>query len=147
LALPNARLIHIRRQPIETCLSCFSIQFKTLPFTYDLGELGRRYAAYERLMVHWRSVLPSKVMLEVQYENLVEDFESEARRIIAYGGLNWDDRCLRYHETARAVRTASVVQVRQPIYRDAIHRWRPDADALQPLLDGLSVCAGSSRII
>jgi hypothetical protein len=137
LALPNARIIHMCRDPIDTCMSCFSIQFKALPFTYDLGELGRHYSAYARLMAHWQSILPPRAMLKVQYEHLVENFESEARRIITHCGLEWDDACLRFHETARPVRTASVVQVRQPIYRHAVRRWRPEAEISWPLIEGL----------
>jgi len=139
LALPNARIIHMCRDPIDTCMSCFSIQFKALPFTYDLGELGRHYSAYARLMAHWQSILPPGAMLKVQYEHLVENFESEARRIITHCGLEWDDACLRFHETTRPVRTASVVQVRQPIYRHAVRRWRPEAEILRPLIEGLGL--------
>ncbi len=138
IALPNARIIHARRNPVDTCLSCFSKLFTSeLLYTYDLGELGRYYKSYETLMEHWRAVLPQDAMLEVQYEDLVEDFEPHARRIIAYCGLEWDDRCLSFHKTQRPVRTASATQVRQPIYRTAVNRWRPYQNMLQPLLDEL----------
>jgi hypothetical protein len=138
MLLPRARIIHTRRDPLDTCLSCFSIQFAKVPYTFDLGELGRYYAAYARLMDHWRAVLPPGRMLEVQYEDLVENFEANTRRILTYCGLEWEDACLRFHETERPVRTASATQVRQPLYRDAIGRWRPDARALEPLLTELS---------
>jgi tetratricopeptide (TPR) repeat protein len=137
LMLPQARIIHTRRDPIDTCLSCFSLQFANLRYTYDLGELGRYYAAYARLMDHWREVLPTGRMLEVQYERVVGDFEGMARRLIAHCGLEWDDACLRFYETQRPVRTSSMTQVRQPIYRNSIGRWRPDADILRPLLEAL----------
>jgi tetratricopeptide (TPR) repeat protein len=137
LMLPRAHIIHTRRDPIDTCLSCFSIQFAGLRYTYDLGELGRYYAAYARLMDHWRALLPAGRMLEVQYEQVVEDFEMMARRIIAHCGLEWDDACLRFYETQRPVRTSSVIQVRQPIYRNSVGRWRPDADVLRPLVEAL----------
>jgi tetratricopeptide (TPR) repeat protein len=138
LALPNARVIHTCRDPIDTCLSCFSTLFSDeQPFTYDLGELGRYYRAYQRLMEHWRHALPEGVMLEVKYEELVTDFERQARRIVAHCGLEWDDRCLSFYETRRPVKTASVVQVRQPIYRSSVGRWRPDSDLLRPLLEAL----------
>jgi LPS sulfotransferase NodH len=137
LMLPRARIIHTRRDPIDTCLSCFSIQFATLRYTCDLGELGRYYAAYARLMDHWRAVLPAGRILEVQYEQVVEDVETMARRIIAHCGLEWDDACLRFYETQRPVRTSSVTQVRGPIYRNSIGRWRPDAEVLHPLLEAL----------
>jgi tetratricopeptide (TPR) repeat protein len=138
LALPNARIVHTCRDAVDTCLSCFSILFNAdQPFTYDLGELGRYYHAYSLLMEHWRSVLPEDVMLNVHYEDLVSDFEGQVRRIVAHCGLEWDDACLAYHKTARPVKTASAAQVRQPIYRSSVGRWRPDADLLKPLLDGL----------
>jgi tetratricopeptide (TPR) repeat protein len=138
LALPNARIIHTVRDPIDTCLSCFSKLFAgSQGFAYDLGELGRYYGAYERLMTHWRTVLPAGSMLEVRYETLVEDFEHEARRIIAYCGLDWDDRCLTFYQTERPVRTASVTQVRQPLYKSAIGRWKPYEAMLKPLIDAL----------
>ncbi|MGH8318337.1 MAG: tetratricopeptide repeat-containing sulfotransferase family protein [Steroidobacteraceae bacterium] len=139
LILPNARIIHVRRNPVDTCLSCFSKLFTGVqPFAYELGELGRYYRAYERLMAHWRTVLPADILLELEYETLVDDFEPQVRRIVAHCGLPWDPACLEFHKTTRAVHTASVVQVRQPIHRGAVGRWRPDAALLQPLLDALA---------
>jgi tetratricopeptide (TPR) repeat protein len=138
LALPNARIVHVRRDPVDTCLSCFSKLFAgRLPYTYELGELGRYYRAYERLMAHWRRVLPDGAMLEVQYEEMVADFEPQARRIVAHCGLAWDDRCLKFHETRRPVRTASATQVRQPLYRTAVGRARAYGTMLAPLLEAL----------
>lgn len=140
LMLPRARIIHTQRDPIDTCLSCFSIQFAGLHYTYDLGELGRYYSTYAHLMEHWRAVLPAGRMLEVQYEETVTDFEATARRIIAHCGLQWDDACLRFYETQRPVRTSSVTQVRRPIYQSSVGRWRPpDENALRPLLDALGM--------
>jgi hypothetical protein len=140
LALPNARIIHTRRDPVDTCLSCYSKLFAAPhPYSYDLGTLGRYWRAYDRLMAHWRAVLPPGVMLEVQYEQVVADFETEARRVIAHCGLDWDDACLDFYRTERPVRTASIVQVRQPIYRSSVGRWRPDAATLRPLLEGLGL--------
>ena len=138
LALPNARIIHVRRNPVDTCLSCFSINFSEWQnFAYELGELGRYYRAYEMLMEHWRQVLPEDAMLEVHYEDVVNDLEAQARRITAYCGLEWDDACLQFHRTARPVTTASVAQVRQPIYRNSVERWRAYEDHLKPLLEAL----------
>lgn len=138
LALPNARIIHARRDPVDTCLSCFSINFsEPLPYAYDLGELGRYYRAYERLMQHWRDVLPDDAMLDVQYEDVVADLETHARRIVAYCGLQWNDACLAFHEAARPVTTASATQVRQPIYRSSVGRWRAYKEQLGPLLEAL----------
>ncbi|MGO8919003.1 MAG: sulfotransferase family protein [Stellaceae bacterium] len=133
-------VIHARRDPLDTCLSCFARLFAhDQPYTYDLRELGRYYRAYAALMEHWRSVLPPGVMLEVPYEAVVADVEAEARRILAHCGLPWDDACLAFHRSRRPVRTASASQVRQPIYRGSIGRWEPYRDWLQPLTDALGV--------
>jgi hypothetical protein len=135
LALPNAKIIHVRRHPLDTCLSCFSKLFQGhLPYTYDLAELGRYYRLYEGLMAHWRRVTPPGVMLEVRYEDVVADLEGQARRILAHCGLDWDARCLDFHLTQRSVRTASATQVRQPIYDHSIGRWRAYASFLEPLI-------------
>jgi hypothetical protein len=142
LALSNARIIHARRDPVDTCLSSFSILFdEKLAYVYDLGELGRFYRAYERVMAHWRRVLPQDAMLEVQYEDVVENIETQARRILAYCGLPWDDACLAFHKTERPVRTASAAQVRQPLYRSSVGRWRAYGDELKPLLEALGLPA------
>jgi tetratricopeptide (TPR) repeat protein len=135
LALPNARIIHVRRNPVDTCVSCFARLFADdLPYAYNLGELGRYYRGYEALMAHWREALPQDAMLEVQYEHIVGDLEAEARRIVAYLGLEWDPRCLDFHQTERQVRTASVRQVRRPIYNSSVGRWRAYEAFLAPLL-------------
>ena len=138
LALPNARIVHTRRDPLDTCFSCFSKLFSEgLCYTYDLGELGRHYRAYEALMAHWREVLPEGVMLEVQYEELVADLEGQARRIVAHCGLEWDARCLNFHKTGRQVRTASKTQVRQPLYKSSVGRGHLFEAQLGPLLEAL----------
>jgi tetratricopeptide (TPR) repeat protein len=139
LALPNARIIHVRRDPVDICFSCFSLLFTgDQSFTYDLGELGRYYRSYAALMGHWRSVLPPGVMIEVQYEDLVADIEGQARAIIAHCALSWEDACLAFHKTRRPVKTASSVQVREPVYRTSVGRWRPYESFLQPLIEALS---------
>jgi tetratricopeptide (TPR) repeat protein len=143
LALPNARLIHTRRDPVDTCLSGFSILFGgDQPHTYDLAELGRYYRAYARLMRHWREVLPPGVMLDVRYEDIVADTERQARRIIAHCGLEWHSACLDFYRTQRPVHTASSVQVRQPIYRSSVGRQRPPDAMLIPLLEALDGATG-----
>jgi tetratricopeptide (TPR) repeat protein len=139
LALPGARIIHTRRDPLDTCLSCFSKLFgDSLPYTYDLGELGRYYRAYEQLMAHWRAMLPEGVLLEVQYEDVIADLEGQARRILAHCGLDWDAGCLDFHQSGRWVHTASAAQVRRPIYASSIGRWRTYESHLKPLLDALA---------
>jgi tetratricopeptide (TPR) repeat protein len=138
LALPNARIIHACRDPVDTCLSCFSLLFTDdLPFTYDLAEVGRYYRAYAELMRHWHAVLPEGVMIDVHYEDVVADLEGQARRLVAHCGLGWEDRCLDFHRTQRPVHTASVAQVRRPIYRDSVGRSRTYGDLLNPVLDAL----------
>jgi tetratricopeptide (TPR) repeat protein len=142
LALPSARIIHARRDPVDTCLSCFSLLFgDDQPYTYDLAELGRYYRGYEALMRHWQTVLPEGVMIEVRYEDVVANLERQARRLIADCGLEWDDRCLAFHETQRPVQTASVIQVRRPIYQDSVGRSRAYRDEIRPLLDALGIDA------
>jgi tetratricopeptide (TPR) repeat protein len=146
LALPNARIIHMHRDPVDTCLSCFSLLFSgNLPYSYDLGELGRYYRAYETQMEHWRRVLPAGVMLEVEYEEVVADVERQARQIVAHCGLEWDDACLAFYKTQRTIRTASVTQVRQPIYRTSVGRWKPYRHLLQSLIQELGVELDEAR--
>jgi hypothetical protein len=140
LILPNARIIHTLRDPVDTCVSCFSKFFHTgMNFSYDLAELGRYYRRYRKLMVHWRSVLPPNVMLEISYEDVVGNLEEHARRLLNFCGLPWDDRCLAFHKTLRPVATASAVQVRQPLFRSSLNRWHQYKDYLQPLLTELDV--------
>jgi hypothetical protein len=135
LALPNVRFIHMRRDAVDTCLSCFSSLFVgNLPYAYELGELGRYYRAYEALMAHWREALPRGVMLEVRYEELVADLEGQARSIVGHCGLEWDARCLDFHQNRRQVRTASATQVRERIYKSSVGRWRRYEPFLGPLL-------------
>lgn len=140
LALPNARMIHIRRDPFDTCFSCFSALFnEDLNFAYDLAELGRYYRGYERLMAHWRDVLPDGALLEVHYEDVVDDLERQARRIVAFCGLEWNDACIDFSSVKRPVRTASAVAVRQPLYRSAVGRAGPYRAELEPLRRELAV--------
>jgi tetratricopeptide (TPR) repeat protein len=142
LALPRARIIHVVRDPVDTCISCFSTLFAgPIDYCYDLGELARYYRHYEGLMAHWRRVLPAGHMLEVRYEDVVADQEGETRRMLAYCDLAWDPRCLEFHKTPRRVSTASAAQVRQPIYRDSIGRRRAYEEFIGPLLAELNLSA------
>jgi tetratricopeptide (TPR) repeat protein len=125
MALPGARIIHVMRDPIDTCLSCFSKQFNAgVAYSYDLAELGRYYRVYCDLMAHWRDVLRPGAMLEVRYEDVVTDLESESRRLIAYLDLPWDSACLAFDQNRRPVRTASATQVRRQIYKSSMGRWK-----------------------
>ncbi|RYY13366.1 MAG: sulfotransferase, partial [Alphaproteobacteria bacterium] len=141
-ALPDARIIHVRRDPVDTCLSCYTKLFtREQQFAYNLTELGQFYRSYDRLMDHWRAVLPADRFIEVRYENVVEDLAEETRRMLAFCGLDWDPACLDFHHTERIIRTASLNQVRQPLHADSIGRWRPYAQYLAPLLDALGISA------
>lgn len=140
LTLPDARIIHARRDPVDTCMSCYTKLFAgEQSFTYDQTELGRFHRAYQVLMAHWRAVLPASHFLEVDYEDVVDDLEGQARRMLDFIGLTWDERVLSFHETKRPVRTASVNQVRQPIYRSSVGRWKMHEAQLKPLLAALAV--------
>jgi hypothetical protein len=137
--LPRARIIHCRRDPVDTCLSCYATLFTDgQEFSYDLAELGRHHRAYDRLIAHWRAVLPPGIFLEIDYESVVENLETEARRLVEFCGLPWSSSCLRFHETQRPVRTASMAQVRQPLYRTSVGRGRQFEPYLGPLLKALS---------
>ncbi|WP_299077755.1 tetratricopeptide repeat-containing sulfotransferase family protein [uncultured Ruegeria sp.] len=141
--LPNARIVHIARNPFDTCLSCFTRVFQRSQYhSYDQVELGRYFKAYVRVMQHWNELLPADSFLTVHYENLVEDIEFEARRMIAFCGLKWDERCLDFHKGERRVRTASVQQVRQPLYKSSKEKWRNYEAQLAPLIQTI----GEARI-
>jgi len=135
IALPNARFVNARRHPLDTCLSCYRQLFaRGQPFTYDLTELGEYYLEYDRMMAHWQAVLPGRV-LDVQYESVVANQEGETRRLLEFCVLPWDDACLRYYETERAIRTASSEQVRRPIYDSSVGIWRNYERELAPLIE------------
>jgi Flp pilus assembly protein TadD len=131
---PNARIIRMRRNPIDTCLSCYFQNFSTgMAFTMDLADLADYYRTHQRLMNHWCRVLPPGTILEVPYEELVADQEAWTRKILEFIGLDWDGRCLAFHETKRSVVTASAWQVRQKIYRQSVERWRNYEKFIGPL--------------
>ncbi len=135
---PNARVIHCRRNPIDNCLSCFLQNFgaEGLSWSSDFGDLVHRYKSYRRLMGHWRDAFPGR-FLDIDYEQIVADQERQSRRLIEFAGLDWDDACLDFHKSERAVLTASHTQVREPIYKTSIGRWRRYGDAVAPLVEGL----------
>jgi len=138
MALPRARMIYAERDPVDTCVSCFAQHFAgEQPWAYDLAELGRYARAHERLAAHWRDVLPPEALLPVRYEDVIDDLDGQARRIIAFCGLPWNDACLRFYEADRPVRTASVAQVRRPIYRTSRDRRALYGTLLDPLLVAL----------
>jgi tetratricopeptide (TPR) repeat protein len=133
---PNARIIYVRRNPIDTCLSCyFQPLSPALSFTMDLADLAHHYREHQRLISHWRAVLPPGSILEVPYAELVANQERWTRKILDFLGLEWDQRCLDFHRTTRPVATASYWQVRQRIYNDSVERWRHYRKFIGPLLD------------
>ncbi len=139
MIFPNAKFVHTMRNPVDTCLSAFTKLFKDdMPHSYDFGELGRYYLQYQALMDHWRQVLPEGVLMDVQYENAVADTEGYARRLIDFVGLDWDPACVEFYKSSRPVKTASVAQVRKPVYTQSVERWLRYGPGLQPLADALN---------
>jgi tetratricopeptide (TPR) repeat protein len=131
---PNARVIYMQRDPIDTCLSCYFQQFLTgLNFTLDLSDLAHHYREHQRIMAHWRAVLPPGFILDVPYEELVADQEGWSRKMLEFIGLEWDPRCLDFHTNKRQVATASAWQVRQKIYKTSVARWRNYEKFIGPL--------------
>jgi hypothetical protein len=132
---PKARIIYMRRDPIDTCLSCYFQNFPlTLNHTLDLADLAHYYEEHQRLINHWRAVLPPGAILEVRYEALVAEPEQWIRSILKFIDLDWDPQCLRFEQTQRAVATASYWQVRQRIFGTSVARWRNYERFIRPLL-------------
>ena len=137
LILPNAKIIDARRHPMGCCFSAFKQLFhEGQEFTYGLEQVGTYYKDYVELMDHWDKVLPGKV-LRVQYEDVVEDLDTQVRRILDYCGLDFEDSCISFHETERSVRTPSSEQVRQPIYQSGVDQWKNFEANLEPLKKAL----------
>jgi tetratricopeptide (TPR) repeat protein len=136
---PGAKIIHCRRDPLDTCLSCFAQDFEALPiWTNDLRAAGHVYKEYQRLMAHWHQVLPIE-FLDFDYAAVVADVESAARRLIDFCGLDWEEGCLEFYRTQRIVKTASLEQVRRPIYDSSVGRWRKYERHLGPLREALGL--------
>ena len=133
---PAATFIHCRRDPRDVAVSCWMSDFRAIRWANDLGHIGPRFKQYYRLMDHWRKVFPAAV-LEVDYHDTVSDLEGTARRLLGACGLEWDPVCLEFHRTQRAVRTASLTQVRQPIYKTSVARWRNYKNQLADLFSVL----------
>ena len=136
LMLPNAKVIHCTRNPVDTCFSIFKRQYENkLQFSSSLKDLGKFYSGYIELMDHWKKVLPADQFFEISYEEVVADVETKAREIIAFIGVQWDSACLEFYNNKRAVNTASTSQVRQPIYTSSVGMHQRYGELLQPLLD------------
>ena len=138
LSMPKAKLIHIERHPLDSCVSTFSKLFVrgSQPYSYDLKELGEAYAAHKDLMAYWYENCPSEI-LHVRYEDMVDDLETEARRIIDFLDLPWNDSCLEFYKAEKTVKTASKGQVFQPIFRSSLNKWKRYEKYLAPLVEGL----------
>lgn len=137
LALPAARIVHIHRNPMDSCYGMYRTLFRAgFPFSYDFSDLGAYYVAYRKLMDHWQAVAADG-FIDIAYEDLIDDQEGVSRALIEYCELPWEPACLDFHKNTSAVLTASSAQVRRPVYRDALQRWRRYASELQPLVDYL----------
>jgi hypothetical protein len=137
MILPNAKIIDARRGAMGCCFSGFKQLFaEGQEFTYGLEEIGQYYADYVRLMDHWDTVLPGKI-LRVRYEEVVSDLDTQVRRLLDYCGLPFEEACLNFHQTERAVRTASSEQVRQPIFKSGVDQWENFSNVLDPLRNKL----------
>ena len=133
LALPQAKIIHLRRHPMDSCYAMYKTLFRmAYPFSYDLNDLGHYYIAYDKLMKHWRRVLPERIF-DVAYEDLVQNQEEISRQLVAACDLGWEEACLAFHENRSAAATASAAQVRQPIYKTSVQKWRHYEVELKPL--------------
>ena len=138
LLFPNARVIHCVREPLDTCLSCYFTDFGDKhAFSRNLSDLGRYYRQYQRLMKHWRKVLNIPI-IDISYEALVEDQIALSQKMIEFCDLDWDDQCIDFYQTDRVVTTASYDQVRQPLYKTSVQRWKNYQEFIDPLMEELS---------
>lgn len=139
LAFPNARIIDVRRDPLDTCLSCYATHFAgNLNFTYDLAELGHYYRAYRRLMDYWVKLISPARILTIHYERLIDNPEQECRRLLDFCDLEWHASCLEFHRVQRPIRTASHSQVRRPLYSSSVGRAKRYGEHLRPLIEALN---------
>jgi hypothetical protein len=142
LCLEGARAVHVRRDPRDTALACFAMLFSEgQEYSYDFGELARYQQLYERLIAHWREVLPPGRLLEIDYEALVAEPEAQIRCLLDHVGLEWDEACLHPHAARKMVRSASAAQVREPIHGRGVGRWKPFAEHLKPAFEALGIGA------
>ena len=146
-ALPNAKVIHVVRDPIDACYAIYKYLFKNgYPFSYNLQELAAYYTEYFRLMQHWRDVLPEGWLFDVHYEDIVADLPGEARRLVAYLGLEWQDACEHFHVNRHASTTGSASQVRQPVYGTSVGRWKKAGASTGAIAFGAAAVGRNTRI-
>ena len=144
--LPNAKIIDARRHPLDSCVGCFKQHWALgQTYTYDMFELGEFYLEYDSLMSHWESVLPGKV-LRVQYEDVIDDLETQVRSVLSFCNLPFEDSCLNFHKTKRSVATASSEQVRQPIYNKSVNSWKRFESHIEPLIEILEPILDTSDL-
>jgi tetratricopeptide (TPR) repeat protein len=137
-ALPKAAIVHLTRDPMDTCYAIFKTMFiNAYHFAYQLEELAEYFVAYRRMMDHWHAVMPG-VILDVRYEDLVSDPKTQCQRLLAHCGLPWEDDVLEFHRSSKASTTASAMQVRRPIYKSSVQKWRNFSRELQPVLRRLN---------
>ena len=137
LLFPNAKVIHCIRNSLDTCLSCYFQPFiKGHAYSYNLTHLGAYYQQYQRIMRYWKALLPLDIF-EIEYESLIEDMETQSRRLLEYCGIAWDDACLKFYETKRVVKTASYQQVRKPIYKSSVNRSDNYKAFIEPLIEAM----------
>ena len=135
MALPNAKIIHLTRNPMDACYAIYKTAFKdAYPFSYDLNDLGQYYLAYHRLMKHWHQVFPEQIF-EINYETLVYNQELESKKLLSFCNLDWEQSCLQFYKNPQASMTASAAQVRQPIYTGSVGKWQHYQEQLKPLSD------------
>jgi hypothetical protein len=139
LAMPEAKIVHCMRDPVDIGLSIWQINFSDeIPWAYDQKEIGRYYRAYEKLMAHWRKLFPGE-FYDIRYEDVVADQEGQSRKLLEFCGLPWNDQVLKFHETTRQVKTASVTQVRKPIYKDSVKKWKKYEKHLTAMIEAMGV--------
>lgn len=135
LALPQAKIIHMKRHPVDACYAIYKNLFgDAYPFSYNFSDLARYYAAYEKLMAHWHTVMPG-VIYDIYYEDLVADTEGQSRPLFEHCNLQWQEQCLKFHENQSASTTASASQIREPVYNSSVGKWRHYATELSPLIE------------
>ncbi len=137
-ALPNAKIVHVRRDPMAACYAIYKTLFEDgYPYSYDLAELGQYYVGYHRLMAHWQAIMPAAIYT-LNYEHLVADQPGQTRKLLQFCGLEWQDACAQFHENAAPSTTASAAQVRQPVYQSSVSQWRHYQQQLAPLCSQLN---------
>ena len=146
MLFPNAYIINLSRNPIDTCLSCYFQPFHTVDWSFDIEQITNQYALYINTIKQWKKKLPSLKILDISYEDLINNPEIESKKIIEFIDLPWDDRCLEFHKNKRVVKTSSLWQVRQPIYSSSKYRWINFSKHIKPLAKRLTKYLSESDI-